>query len=152
MRFELVWYRFFPNFWIGVLASCPAQAEARKPYLRPLRPKLRSGGTFSSKHQKKAILAKSRIFSRKLRLWMSLRGGLLGNTLVAMPQGLNIQKICIQNWKQAKNQDSGLLLKISRQVDETLEMLGFFCSGASSDLKIWLFKQKKYANFFFNWT
>ena len=151
MRFELVWYRFFPNFWIGVLASCPAQAEARKAYPRPLRPKLRSGGMFSSKHQKNAILAKSRIFSRKLRLWMSLRDGLLGNTLVAMPQGLKIQKICIQNWKQAKNQDSGLMLKISRQVGETSEILGFFCSGAFSDLKIWLFKQKKCAKNFFSW-
>ena len=151
MRFELVWYRFFPNFWIGVLASCPAQAEARKAYPRPLRPKLRSGGTFSSKHQKNAILAKSHIFSRKLRLWMSLRDGLLGNTLVAMPQGLKTQKICIQNWKQAKNQDSGLMLKISRQVGETSEILGFFCLGAFSDLKIWLFKQKKCAKFFFSW-
>jgi hypothetical protein len=25
-----VWYRFFPNFWIGVLAFFPAQAEARE--------------------------------------------------------------------------------------------------------------------------
>ena len=144
--------QIFFNFWIGVLASCPAQAEAREAYPRPLRPKLRSGGTFSSKHQKNAILAKSHVFSPKLRLWMSLRDGLLGNTLVAMPQGLKIQKICIQNWKQAKNQDSGLMLKISRQVGETSKILGFFCSGASSDLKIWLFKQKKYAKIFFNWT
>ena len=67
---------------------------------------------------------------------MSLRGGLLGNTLVALPQGLRIQKNMYTKLKQARNQDFGLIFKISRQVDETSKILGFFCSGASSDLKI----------------
>ena len=83
-----------------------------------------------------------------IQLKIKKRGGLLRNTLVVMPQGLKILKICIQNWKQAKNQDSGLMLKISPQVGETSEILGFFCSGASSDLKIWLFKQKNMRIFF----
>ena len=39
--------QFFPNFWIGVLVSCPAQAEAREAYPRPLKPKLRSAVMFS---------------------------------------------------------------------------------------------------------
>ena len=67
---------------------------------------------------------------------MTLRGKLLGNTLVSMPQGLKIKNICIQNSKRAKNQDSGLLVRISRQATETSEFSKFFCSGAFSDLEI----------------
>ena len=67
---------------------------------------------------------------------MTLRGKLLGETLISMPEGLKIKIICVKSSKQAKNQDSGLMLKISRQVGETSKILGFFCSGAFSDLKI----------------
>jgi hypothetical protein len=149
--FYHVWYRFFPDFWIGVLVSCPAQAEAREAYSGPLRPKLRSAVAFSPKKQKNGILAKFSIFSQKLRLWMNLRGGILQDTLVSMPQGLKIQKLFIQNWIRAKYQDSGLKLRISQQVGGTLEILDFICSGAFSNLEIWLFKQKKMPEIFYNW-
>ena len=125
MRFQLVWYRFSPNLWIGVLVSCPAQAEDREVYPRTLRPKLRSAVTFSQKTQKNAISAKPSVFSQKLRLWMTLRGGILRDTLVSMPQSLKIKKICIQNSKWAKNQDSGLMVRISRQATRTSDFFFF---------------------------
>ena len=49
---------FFSN-WIRVLASCPAQAEARVAYPRPLRPKLRSAVIFSKKTQNPGFLVKN---------------------------------------------------------------------------------------------
>ena len=45
--------QIFLDFWIGVLASCQAQAEAREAYPRPLRPKLRPVVTFSYKKSEK---------------------------------------------------------------------------------------------------
>ena len=150
MRFELVWYRFFPNFWIGVLASCPAQAEARKAYPRPLRPKLRSGGTFSSKHQKNAILAKSHIFSRKLRLWMSLRDGLLGNTLVAMPQGLKIQKKYV--YKIENKQKTRILDSCLKSADRLARPRKFWVFFAHGPPVTWKFdySSKKNMRIFFS--
>ena len=67
---------------------------------------------------------------------MTLRGKLLGDTLISIPQGLKIKKICVKSSKRAKNQDSGLLVRISQQATETSEFSNFFCSGAFSDLEI----------------
>ena len=67
---------------------------------------------------------------------MTLRGKLLGETLISMPEGLKIKIICVKSSKQAKNQDSGLLVRISRQATETSEFSKKICSGAFNDLEI----------------
>ena len=74
---------------------------------------------FSQITQKNAMLAKPSVFSQKLRLQMTLRGRILRNTLVSMPQGLKIKKICIQNSKRAKNQDSGLFRHETQQLRQS---------------------------------
>ena len=65
VRFQLVCYKFFPNFWIGVLASYPAQFEAWEAYLRTLKPKLRSAVAFSPKKTEKCNISKTLWFLSK---------------------------------------------------------------------------------------